>query len=52
MYDVICDFYSFVSVVFVCKIVPAGVPYFYAEIPGGVKLYSRISRGFPLQFGR
>jgi len=37
---------------FVCKIVQSGVPYFYAEIPGGVKLYSQISRGFPLQFGR
>jgi len=37
---------------FVCKIVPAGAPYFYAEIPGSIKLYCRISRGFPLQFGR
>jgi len=37
---------------FVSKIVPAGAPYFYAEIPGGVKLYCRISKGFPLQFGR
>jgi hypothetical protein len=29
-----------------------GAPYFYAELPDGVKFYFRISKGFPLQFGR
>lgn len=34
------------------QIVPAGAPYFYAEMPSGEKLLYRISKGFPLQFGR
>lgn len=36
------------------QIVQVGVPYFYAELPTGEKLYCRISgsQKFPLQFGR
>ncbi|XP_070200579.1 CWF19-like protein 1 [Littorina saxatilis] len=34
------------------QIVPAGVPYFYAEIPTGERLLHRIQEQFPLQFGR
>ena len=34
------------------QIVPSGAPYFYAELPTGEKLLYRISKGFPLQFGR
>ncbi|XP_064602492.1 CWF19-like protein 1 [Liolophura sinensis] len=34
------------------QIVPEGVPYFYTELPSGEKLLHRISKGFPLQFGR
>ncbi|XP_053385188.1 CWF19-like protein 1 isoform X3 [Mercenaria mercenaria] len=36
------------------QIVQIGVPYFYAEVPTGEKLYCRISGSpkFPLQFGR
>lgn len=34
------------------QIVPSGTPYFYAEIPTGEKLLHRISRQFPIQFGR
>ena len=30
----------------------AGSPYFYAELPNNVKLYHRVRRGFPIQFGR
>nr|XP_022339809.1 CWF19-like protein 1 [Crassostrea virginica] len=34
------------------QIVPVGAPYFYAELPTGEKLLHRISKNFPLQFGR
>ncbi|XP_048241532.1 CWF19-like protein 1 isoform X3 [Haliotis rufescens] len=34
------------------QIVPAGAPYFYAELPCGAKLLHRISSKFPLQFAR
>lgn len=34
------------------QIVPPGAPYFYAELPSGDKLLHRISKNFPLQFGR
>ncbi|KAK3103656.1 hypothetical protein FSP39_020809 [Pinctada imbricata] len=34
------------------QIVPPGAPYFYAELPTGDKLLHRISKNFPLQFGR
>ncbi|ESP05129.1 hypothetical protein LOTGIDRAFT_205527 [Lottia gigantea] len=34
------------------QIIPVGVPYFYAELPLGDKLLHRISKNFPLQFGR
>ncbi|BFZ05224.1 hypothetical protein BsWGS_08263 [Bradybaena similaris] len=34
------------------QIVPDGAPYFYAELPTGEKLLHRISKQFPLQFGR
>ncbi|XP_013396694.1 CWF19-like protein 1 isoform X2 [Lingula anatina] len=34
------------------QIVPVGAPYFYAELPTGDKLLHRISKNFPLQFGR
>ncbi|XP_054005897.1 CWF19-like protein 1 [Hylaeus anthracinus] len=34
------------------QIAKPGVLYFYVELPGGVKLYHRIKKDFPLQFGR
>lgn len=34
------------------QIVPSGAPYFYAETPNGERLLYRITKGFPLQFGR
>ncbi|XP_061182668.1 CWF19-like protein 1 [Saccostrea echinata] len=34
------------------QIVPVGAPYFYTELPTGEKLLHRISKNFPLQFGR
>lgn len=34
------------------QIVPPGAPYFYTELPSGDKLLHRISKNFPLQFGR
>ncbi|XP_029051713.1 CWF19-like protein 1 [Osmia bicornis bicornis] len=34
------------------QIAKPGVLYFYAELPDGTKLYHRIKKDFPLQFGR
>ncbi|KAL3841854.1 hypothetical protein ACJMK2_019951 [Sinanodonta woodiana] len=34
------------------QIISVGVPYFYVELPTGEKLLHRISKQFPLQFGR
>ncbi|XP_061663070.1 CWF19-like protein 1 isoform X2 [Syngnathoides biaculeatus] len=34
------------------QIAPPGVPYFYVELDSGDKLFYRIQRNFPLQFGR
>ncbi|KAM8883142.1 CWF19-like protein 1 [Synchiropus picturatus] len=34
------------------QIAPPGTPYFYVELDSGEKLYYRIQRHFPLQFGR
>lgn len=34
------------------QIVPDGAPYFYVELPTGEKCLHRISKHFPLQFGR
>ncbi|XP_034092401.1 CWF19-like protein 1 isoform X3 [Gymnodraco acuticeps] len=34
------------------QIAPPGVPYFYVELDSGEKLYYRIQKHFPLQFGR
>ncbi|XP_049831273.1 CWF19-like protein 1 [Schistocerca gregaria] len=34
------------------QIAPPGTPYFYAELPSGEKLFHRIKKNFPLQFGR
>lgn len=34
------------------QIVPERAPYFYVELPTGEKLFRRIAKGFPLQFGR
>lgn len=34
------------------QIAKPGVLYFYVELPSGVKLYHRIKKDFPLQFGR
>lgn len=30
----------------------AGITYFYAELPTGEKLFHRIKKNFPIQFGR
>lgn len=29
-----------------------GTPYFYVEFPNNTKLFHRVRRGFPIQFGR
>ena len=34
------------------QIAPPGTPYFYVELDTGEKLYYRIQKHFPLQFGR
>ncbi|XP_077355654.1 CWF19-like protein 1 [Festucalex cinctus] len=34
------------------QIAPPGTPYFYVELDSGEKLFYRIQRNFPLQFGR
>ncbi|XP_059168516.1 CWF19-like protein 1 [Physella acuta] len=34
------------------QILPDGVPYFYVELPSGERCLHRISKQFPLQFGR
>ena len=34
------------------QMVQPGSPYFYAELPSNVKLFHRVRRGFPIQFGR
>ncbi|XP_019753225.1 CWF19-like protein 1 [Hippocampus comes] len=34
------------------QIAPPGTPYFYVELDSGEKLFHRIQRNFPLQFGR
>ncbi|RXG54846.1 CWF19-like protein 1 [Armadillidium vulgare] len=31
---------------------PPGVPFFYTELPTGEKLFHRIKKNFPIQFGR
>lgn len=37
---------------FSVQIAPPGTPYFYVELDSGEKLYYRIQKHFPLQFGR
>nr|CAD7262190.1 unnamed protein product [Timema shepardi] len=34
------------------QIAPPGTPYFYVELPSGEKLFHRVKKNFPLQFGR
>jgi len=34
------------------QVLQPGCPYFYAEVPNGDKLLTRVNKGFPLQFGR
>jgi len=34
------------------QVMQPGTPYFYCELPSGDKLMCRVSKGFPLQFGR
>lgn len=36
----------------IAQVAPSGTPFFYAELPSGEKLYHRIRKNFPLQFGR
>lgn len=36
----------------ISQIAAPGTPYFYAELPTGEKLYHRVKKNFPLQFGR
>ncbi|XP_069960745.1 CWF19-like protein 1 isoform X2 [Cherax quadricarinatus] len=36
----------------IAQVAPSGVPFFYAELPTGQKLFHRIKKHFPLQFGR
>lgn len=35
-----------------CQMAPAGTPYFYVEAGGKLKLFHKVQKGFPLQFGR
>ncbi|XP_039276496.1 CWF19-like protein 1 [Nilaparvata lugens] len=34
------------------QIAPPGTPYFFVELPSGEKLFHRVRKNFPLQFGR
>jgi hypothetical protein len=34
------------------QMVQPGAPYFYVELPNGAKMYHRVRKGFPIQFGR
>ncbi|CAL4123010.1 unnamed protein product, partial [Meganyctiphanes norvegica] len=36
----------------IAQVAHPGVPFFYVELPNGEKLYHRIKKSFPLQFGR
>ncbi|KAG7163471.1 CWF19-like protein 1-like [Homarus americanus] len=36
----------------ISQVAPSGTPFFYAELPTGEKLYHRVRKNFPLQFGR
>lgn len=36
----------------IAQVAPPGTPFFYAELPSGEKLYHRVKKNFPLQFGR
>ncbi|XP_076035712.1 CWF19-like protein 1 [Oratosquilla oratoria] len=36
----------------IAQVAPIGVPFFYVELPRKEKLYHRIKKNFPLQFGR
>ncbi|KAK7075504.1 hypothetical protein SK128_009879 [Halocaridina rubra] len=36
----------------ISQVAPPGTPFFYVELPSGEKLYHRIKKSFPLQFGR
>ena len=35
-----------------CQMTPAGTPYFYVEAGSSLRLFHKVQRGFPLQFGR
>ena len=35
-----------------CQMAPAGTPYFYVEAGSKLKLFHKVQKGFPLQFGR
>ena len=35
-----------------CQMVPSGTPYFYVEAGSNIRLFHRVQKGFPLQFGR
>lgn len=45
-------FYAHSSLCFLFQIAPPGTPYFYVELDTGDKLFYRIRKHFPLQFGR
>ena len=34
------------------QMVQPGTPYFYVELPHNAKLFHRVRKGFPIQFGR
>ncbi|XP_068220486.1 CWF19-like protein 1 isoform X2 [Palaemon carinicauda] len=36
----------------ISQVAPPGTPFFYTELPTGEKLYHRVKKNFPLQFGR
>lgn len=36
----------------ITQVAQPGVPFFYVELPTGEKLYHRVKKNFPLQFGR
>jgi len=35
-----------------CQMAPSGTPYFYVEVGGSFRLFHKVRKGFPLQFGR
>lgn len=54
VWDVINDVqvWDVINDVQVWDVINEGCPYFYLELPDGTKLFTRQTKGFPLQFAR